>query len=101
MRNISGFLRRFLGDDNGPTAVEYAVMLSMIVAVCMGGIRTLGTNLSTSFTNTATSLGSGGGGGSSGSSGGSSGSSGGSSSSSSGGKGGKGGKGGGGKKSGS
>ena len=35
-------LRRFLADESGPTAVEYAVMLAMIITVCMAGIGAVG-----------------------------------------------------------
>jgi len=48
--------RRLVGSDDGPTAVEYAVMLALIVLVCLAAIRTLGTNANTTFTNTANSI---------------------------------------------
>ena len=35
-------LRRFLADESGPTAVEYAVMLAMIITVCMVAITSVG-----------------------------------------------------------
>ena len=41
---------RFLESEDGPTAVEYAVMLAMIVMVCIGAIATMGQNVSSSFT---------------------------------------------------
>jgi pilus assembly protein Flp/PilA len=34
-------IRRFLRSDDGPTAVEYAVMLSLIVVTCMSAIGLL------------------------------------------------------------
>ena len=43
-------LSRFLKSEDGPTAVEYAVMLALIVVVCLGAIRTVGTNAKTTFT---------------------------------------------------
>ena len=43
-------LSRFLKSDDGPTAVEYAVMLALIVVVCLGAIRAVGTNAKTTFT---------------------------------------------------
>jgi pilus assembly protein Flp/PilA len=43
------FLRRFLLSDDGPTAVEYAVMLALIVIVCLTAIQAIGTNASTTF----------------------------------------------------
>ncbi len=35
-------LRHFLADESGPTAVEYAVMLAMIIFVCMASIGAVG-----------------------------------------------------------
>lgn len=32
---------RFLNNEDGPTAVEYAVMLALIVGVCVGAVQTL------------------------------------------------------------
>jgi pilus assembly protein Flp/PilA len=55
------FLRRadrFIRSEDGPTAVEYAVMLALIIVVCLLAIQSLGSNTKTSFTNTANSLGS-------------------------------------------
>jgi pilus assembly protein Flp/PilA len=45
-------LARFVRDDDGPTAVEYAVMLALIVVVCITAITTLGSNAAVTFTNT-------------------------------------------------
>ena len=42
-------LIRFLRDDDGPTAVEYAIMLAMIVAVCLVGIGLAGSSTADSF----------------------------------------------------
>jgi pilus assembly protein Flp/PilA len=49
-------LRRLIRDESGPTAVEYAVMLALIVVVCLTAIKTVGTNAKTTFTNVAGSL---------------------------------------------
>jgi pilus assembly protein Flp/PilA len=35
-------LRRLVRDERGPTAVEYAVMLALIIIVAMGSVRLLG-----------------------------------------------------------
>ncbi len=40
---------RFLRDESGPTAVEYAVMLSLIIVLCLSGIQAIGVNASSSF----------------------------------------------------
>jgi pilus assembly protein Flp/PilA len=44
---------RFVRDEDGPTAVEYAVMLALIIVVCIAAISTLGTNASKTFSNVA------------------------------------------------
>lgn len=49
-------VRRLIGLEDGPTAVEYAVMLALIVLVCLAAIRTLGTNTKTTFTRAANSI---------------------------------------------
>lgn len=49
-------LSRFLKSEDGPTAVEYAVMLALIVVVCVGAIRTVGTNAKTTFTTLSAQL---------------------------------------------
>lgn len=50
-------LWRFLWAEDGPTAVEYAVMLALIVVVCLVAISAIGTNASTTFGNVASSIG--------------------------------------------
>jgi pilus assembly protein Flp/PilA len=40
----------FLKREDGPTAVEYAVMLSLIIVVCLVAITALGTNANATFT---------------------------------------------------
>jgi pilus assembly protein Flp/PilA len=49
-------LRRFLLSEDGPTAMEYAVMLALIIIVCLVAINSVGTNASTTFTNVAGSI---------------------------------------------
>ena len=44
-------VQRFLADESGPTAVEYAVMLALIIVVCIAAITTLGTNAASTFSN--------------------------------------------------
>jgi pilus assembly protein Flp/PilA len=39
----------FIKEEDGPTAVEYAVMLALIVVVCLGTIQAIGTNAQTKF----------------------------------------------------
>ncbi len=49
-------VRRFLASEDGPTAVEYAVMLALIVVVCLTAIQAIGTNASGKFNAVATKL---------------------------------------------
>jgi pilus assembly protein Flp/PilA len=49
-------IRRFLASEEGPTAVEYAVMLALIVVVCLTAISTIGSNANTQFGKVATKL---------------------------------------------
>jgi pilus assembly protein Flp/PilA len=41
----------FLKKEDGPTAVEYAVMLALIIVVCIAAITTLGSNANSVFAN--------------------------------------------------
>ena len=50
------FLRRFLADDSGPTAVEYGVMLALIVAACLTSVNLLANNTAQSFDDSAAQL---------------------------------------------
>jgi len=52
MQHIVNFLKR----EDGPTAVEYAVMLALIIVVCIAAITTLGSNARSTFTSVATSV---------------------------------------------
>jgi pilus assembly protein Flp/PilA len=50
-------IRDFLGSEDGPTAVEYAVMLALIVVVCLTAITSIGAKSCTTFTRIASKLG--------------------------------------------
>ncbi|HEX3315267.1 MAG TPA: Flp family type IVb pilin [Gemmataceae bacterium] len=56
MQNLSKFVTDFITREDGPTAVEYAVMLALIVVVCIGAITTLGSNAKATFTSVGTSI---------------------------------------------
>jgi pilus assembly protein Flp/PilA len=49
MKSIAKTLVSFLKREDGPTAVEYAVMLALIVVACIAAITTLGSNANSSF----------------------------------------------------
>ncbi len=56
MHKISNKAVRFIRSEDGPTSVEYAVMLGLIIAVCLVSIRTFGSGVSTSFKTSANSI---------------------------------------------
>ena len=56
MSTIRNFVVEFLKQEDGPTAVEYAVMLALIIVVCIGAITTLGKNANTTFTSVGTAI---------------------------------------------
>ncbi len=49
MKSLAKKVHRFLVSEDGPTAVEYAVMLALIIIVCLTVITTIGTKASTTF----------------------------------------------------
>ena len=49
-------IRQFLASEDGPTAVEYAVMLALIVVVCLTAIGLIGSNASATFKKVADKL---------------------------------------------
>jgi pilus assembly protein Flp/PilA len=58
MRNFVHRVADFLKREDGPTAVEYAVMLALIIVVCLTAITTLGTNTNKTFTTVGNAVGS-------------------------------------------
>lgn len=49
MKNFIASVKHFITCEDGPTAVEYAVMLALIVVVCLTAVRAIGTNANTQF----------------------------------------------------
>jgi pilus assembly protein Flp/PilA len=58
MRTFAERVVNFLRREDGPTAVEYAVMLALIIVVCITAITALGTNANKTFTSVANTIGS-------------------------------------------
>jgi len=56
MRAITKTLVNFVKKEDGPTAVEYAVMLALIVVVCIAAITTLGSNANSTFSFVGSSI---------------------------------------------
>ena len=49
-------ISRFVRDESGATAIEYGLIAALIAVVIITGVTAVGTNLSTTFTNLATTL---------------------------------------------
>jgi pilus assembly protein Flp/PilA len=58
MKALQQFVVNFLQHEDGPTAVEYAVMLALIIVVCIAAITTLGQNAMQTFTSVGNTIGS-------------------------------------------
>ena len=56
MNILNRWVKLFLAGEDGPTAVEYAVMLAMIVAVSLTTIQSIGTRANSTFNSVATKL---------------------------------------------
>ena len=54
--HLSRCVVNFLQREDGPTAVEYAVMLALIVVVCIAAITALGSNANVTFTNVSNTI---------------------------------------------
>jgi len=57
MKVLGRWVKNFLRAEDGPTAVEYAVMLALIIVVCITAITALGTNANATFTSVSNSIG--------------------------------------------
>ena len=57
LSRIASHAVSFLRDESGPTAVEYAVMLALIIVVCIAAITALGSNANNTFSYVASDLG--------------------------------------------
>jgi pilus assembly protein Flp/PilA len=55
MYRLRTWLQDLLRREDGPTAVEYAIMLTLIIVVCITTIGTLGNNASNTYTRTGNS----------------------------------------------
>jgi pilus assembly protein Flp/PilA len=49
MKSVMNAVKRFIKNEDGPTAVEYAVMLALIIVLCIVVIRNVGTSASATF----------------------------------------------------
>ena len=49
-------IKKFINDESGPTAVEYAVMVALIIVVAIGAVTLLGQKTSSTFNTAATAI---------------------------------------------
>lgn len=50
------FLLRLLREEDGPTAVEYAVMLALIIVACMAGIQAMTNETAASYNRSSSAI---------------------------------------------
>ena len=53
---MTNLAKKFLCEEDGPTTVEYAVMLALIVAACVGAVHTMANATADSFDTSAKQL---------------------------------------------
>jgi pilus assembly protein Flp/PilA len=56
MQTFDSRVRHFLVSEDGPTAVEYAVMLALILVACITIVTSLGTTVSGTFSKVNASM---------------------------------------------
>jgi pilus assembly protein Flp/PilA len=56
MRQLGQVAVNFLKSEDGPTAVEYAVMLALIIVVCIAAVTTLGSNANGTFSDVGSAV---------------------------------------------
>lgn len=57
MTKFVNSVKNFIVSEDGPTAVEYAVMLALIIVVCLAAITTIGSAANAQFEKVGTYLG--------------------------------------------
>lgn len=53
---MKALIQRFKNDEDGATAIEYGLIAALIAVAIIAAVKTLGTNLSGTFTNVADEL---------------------------------------------
>ena len=53
---MSNLISRFVRDESGATAIEYGLIAALVAVVLIAALKTLGTNLSATFSSIATNL---------------------------------------------
>jgi len=57
VQKLNNVVVKFLKNEDGPTAVEYAVMLALIIVVCITAVTTLVGNANATFTSAGAAVG--------------------------------------------
>lgn len=56
MKKIANRIKKFMVSEDGPTAVEYAVMLALIIVVCLAAVSAVGSNANAKFSKVSSYL---------------------------------------------
>ncbi|RLT02021.1 MAG: Flp family type IVb pilin [Planctomycetota bacterium] len=56
MKKLVTSVKQFIASEDGPTAVEYAVMLALIIVVCLAAVSAVGSRANTKFNKVASFL---------------------------------------------
>jgi pilus assembly protein Flp/PilA len=56
MKKVLRPIVEFLRAEDGPTAVEYAVMLALIIVVCIAAVTSLGSSTNNTFKHTGSAI---------------------------------------------
>jgi pilus assembly protein Flp/PilA len=54
--DVANLIRRLIRDDKGATAIEYALIASLVAVAIIASLTTLGTQLNTAFTEVGNDL---------------------------------------------
>jgi len=58
LTRLTHWVREFCEREDGPTSVEYAITLSLIIVICISGIMPTGNNANATFKTVSSKLGS-------------------------------------------
>jgi len=56
MSKFVSSVKKFIVSEDGPTAVEYAVMLALIIVVCLAAVSAVGSNAKARFNKVSSDL---------------------------------------------
>ena len=56
MSKLTNKITRFMKDESGPTAVEYAVILALIIGACIGSVTLFGASTAAMWSGNSSSI---------------------------------------------